>query len=367
MPETYEVLVPLLNPNEPEARLSELLVANGQQVKKGAILCALETTKSTAELVAEKKGYVIGLQAAVGDMLRAGERLCWLANEADWQPPEPELIPAPSIEAGLPEGLRITEPALTLAQQADLDLFSLPIGPLITKKDVREVLNRELEMLHEIPDGPFDAQALIIYGGGGHGKSLIDLLHTLGTFQPVGLIDDGLEAGAEVMGLTVFGGGGLLAALSERGLRLAANAVGGVGDIGSRVRVFERILEAGFTCPTLIHPKAFVEPSARLTDGVQVFPHAYVGSDADVGFGVIVNTGSVVSHDCRLEAYANVAPGALLAGGVIVGEGALIGMGVTVNLNVKIGAGARVGNSAVIKQDVPQGMIVHAGAMWPPS
>jgi sugar O-acyltransferase (sialic acid O-acetyltransferase NeuD family) len=159
----------------------------------------------------------------------------------------------------------------------------------------------------------------------------------------------------------------LLAALSERGLRLAANAVGGVGDIGSRVRVFERILEAGFTCPTLIHPKAFVEPSARLTDGVQVFPHAYVGSDADVGFGVIVNTVSVVSHDCRLEAYANVAPGALLAGGVIVGEGALIGMGVTVNLNVKIGAGARVGNSAVIKQDVPQGMIVHAGAIWPPS
>jgi acetyltransferase EpsM len=367
MPEAYEVLVPLLNPNEPEARLSELLVVNGQQVKKGVILCALETTKSTAELVAEKEGYVIGLQAAAGDILRAGERLCWLADEADWQPPEPGQISTPSIEAGLPEGLRITEPALRLAQQADLDLFSLPIGPLITKKNVREVLNREREMVPKLPDGPFDAQALIIYGGGGHGKSLIDLLHALGTFQPVGLIDDRLEAGTEVMGLTVFGGGGLLVALSERGLRLAVNAVGGVGDVGSRVRVFERILAAGFTCPTLIHPKAFVEPSAHLADGVQVFPNAYVGSDADVGFGVIVNTGSVVSHDCRLEAYANIAPGALLAGGVMIGEGVLIGMSVTVNLNVEIGSGARVGNSAVVKQDVPQGTIVHAGAMWPPS
>lgn len=367
MPETIEVLVPLLNPNEPEARLSELLVVNGQQVKQGVILCTLETTKSTTELVAHKKGYVFGLQAAVGDMLRAGERLCWLADEADWQPPEPEPISAPSIEGGLPKGLRITEPALTLAQQADLDLSSLPIGPLITKENVREVLNREREMAYELPHGPFDPQTLIIYGGGGHGKSLIDLVRTLGTFQLVGLIDDGLEVGTEVMGLTVFGGGGLLAALAERGLRLAVNAVGGVGDIRSRVRVFDRILEAGFTCPTLIHPKAFVEPSARLADGVQVFTNAYVGSDAEVGFGVIVNTGSVVSHDCRLETYANVAPGALLAGGVTIGEGALIGMGVTINLNVKIGAGARVGNSAVVKQDVPQGAIVHAGSIWPPS
>ncbi|HEY44463.1 MAG TPA: hypothetical protein G4O11_10835, partial [Anaerolineae bacterium] len=234
MPETFEVLVPLLNPNEPEARLSELLVANGQQVKQGGILCTLETTKSTAELSAQKEGYVIGLQATIGDMLRAGNRLCWLADEADWQPPEPEQISAPSIEGGLPKGLRITEPALTLAQQADLDFSSLPIGPLITKKIIREVMIRESDMAPKLPDGPFNPQAMIIYGGGGHGKSLIDLVHALGTFQLVGLIDDGLEVGTEVMDLTVFGSGRLLSTLAERGLRLAVNAVGGVGDIGSR-------------------------------------------------------------------------------------------------------------------------------------
>jgi hypothetical protein len=94
-------------------------------------------------------------------------------------------------------------------------------------------------MTYELPDGPFEPNALIIYGGGGHGKSLIDLLRALGTFQIVGLIDDGLEAGSEVMGITVFGGGTLLAPFAERGLRLAVNAVGGVGDIGSRVRVFD--------------------------------------------------------------------------------------------------------------------------------
>lgn len=367
MSDPFEVLVPLLNPNEPESRLSELHVTNGQLVKQDAVLCTLETTKSTAELGAHREGYVIGLQATIGDMVRAGVRLCWLADEVDWQPPVLEHVTEPSQEGALPEGLRITEPALTLAQQADLNLSSLPIGPLITQEIVREAIAREREMTYELPEGPFDPNALIIYGGGGHGKSLIDLIREMGTYKIVGLIDDGLEAGSEVMGLPVFGGGHLLTTLAERGLRLAINAVGGVGDIGSRVKVFERIMNAGFTCPTLIHLKAFVEPSAHLADGVQVFPNAYVGSEAKVGFGVIVNTSAVVSHDCVLEPYANIAPGAKLAGGVTVGEGALIGMGVTINLNVEIGAGARVGNSAVVKQDVPQGAIVHAGAIWPPS
>ena len=367
MPDPFEVLVPLLNPNEPESRLSELHVANGQQVKQGAILCTLETTKSTAELLAQREGYVIGLGATVGDMVRAGVRLCWLADEKNWQPAELEHVLEPSSEGALPEGLRITKPALTLAQEAALDLSSLPMGPLITQEIIREAIAREREMTYELPDGPFEPNALIIYGGGGHGKSLIDLVRALETLDIVGLIDDGLEAGSEVMGLTIFGGGTLLTTLAERGLRLAINAVGGVGDIGSRVRVFERILNAGFTCPTLVHPQAFIEPSAQLDDGVQVFPNAYVGSESKVGFGVIVNTGAVVSHDCRLEPYANVAPGASLAGGVTIGEGALIGMGVTINLNVGIGAGARVGNSAVVKQDVPQGAIVQAGAIWPPS
>lgn len=364
-PNPIEVFVPLLNPNEPEARVAALRVTRGQQVAEGDVLCTLETTKSTVDVVAELEGYVLGLRASVGDMLRAGERLCWLAADAGWQPPETESLEDFPGDDLIPEKLRITKPALALARQADLDLSSLPSGPLVTQETVRQVMAMGRELAYELPEGSFDPQALVIYGGGGHGKSLIDLVRALGDYDLVGVIDDDLVAGTVVMNLPVLGGSEVLATLAERGLRLAANAVGGVGDITSRIRVFERILASGFTCPILVHPRATVEPSARLADGVQVFPNAYVGSEARVSFGAIVNTSAVVSHDCRLDAYVNVAPGALLAGGVTVGEGTLIGMGVTINLDVTVGARARVGNSAVIKQDVPQGAIVRAGAVWP--
>ncbi len=53
-----------------------------------------------------------------------------------------------------------------------------------------------------------------------------------------------------------------------------------------------------------------------------------------LGFGAIVNTGAIVSHDCILGDYVNLSPGAILAGEVSVGSAALVGMGVTVNLRV---------------------------------
>jgi acetyltransferase EpsM len=365
MPDPYEVNIPLLNANEPEARVVALYVSEGDRVAVGAVLCTLETTKSAAEVVAEREGFVASLHAAVGDVLRAGERLCWLAEEADWRPPEPTVV-KPSEGTSIPSGLRITAPALALARDAGLELSSLPVGPLVTQAMVRQVLVVGQEAELDLSDAIYDPRALIIYGGGGHGKSLIDLVRAQGEYDIVGVVDDGLAAESTVMDLPVLGGGGELAVLAKRGVRLAANAVGGVGDMMSRIDVFSRIKEAGFACPTLIHPSAVVEPSAKLASGVQVFPHAYVGSQAEIGFGVIVNTGAVVSHDCHVAAYANIAPGALLAGGVKIGEGVLIGMGVTINLNVSVGAGARVGNSAVVKREVPPGTIVRAGESWPP-
>jgi sugar O-acyltransferase (sialic acid O-acetyltransferase NeuD family) len=205
-----------------------------------------------------------------------------------------------------------------------------------------------------------------VYGGGGHGKSIIDLIRALGTYEIAGIVDDGISKGSHVMGIRVLGGAEVLDEVFERGVVQAVNAVGGVGDVDLRIRIFHRLLAAGFTCPALVHPSATVEPSAKLGEGVQVLPHAYVGSEAELGFGVLLNNGAIVSHDCRLGDYASLAPGALLAGGVVIGDGAQLGMGVTVNLKLSIGRRAQIGNGAVIKGDVLEESVVRAGQIWPP-
>ncbi|GAB4578047.1 MAG: NeuD/PglB/VioB family sugar acetyltransferase [Anaerolineales bacterium] len=361
----FPVLIPLLNPNEPEALLASLQISEGQQVAKGDLLCTLETTKSASELYAEAEGYVIGLRAQAGDTLRAGEILCYLSANREWTPPANAAPRNPAPEAPTPDGLRISRPALALAREKGIALSTLPIGPMITREMVEKMSAATVSPSLSAPSTAFDPAAIIVYGGGGHGKAVIDLLRALRGYRVVGVVDDGMAKGTLVMGVPVLGGSEVLTELAGQGIRQAINAVGGIGNVAARVKVFDKIAEAGFVCPPVIHPTACVEASAELAGGVQVFPQAYVGSEARVGYGAIINTGAIVSHDCQIEGYANISPGAMLAGEVKVGAGALIGMGATVNLGVRIGARARIGNGATVKTEVPEGGVVRAGGVWP--
>ena len=361
MSDFARVLVPLLNPNEYESNLAHLAVVEGQHVGKGDLLASFETTKSTLDLEADGEGYVRGLRFGESDIARAGDLFCYLASDLDSELPVEVSLPTaePLQDGAVPAGLRITKPALALAEKTGIDLSSLPVGVLITEKSLQT--QTALSGLNG------DPASLIIYGGGGHCKSLIDLIRAEGLWQIAGIVDDRLAPGSDVMGVSVLGGGQILGLLRQRGIEYAVNAVGGIGDIAPRLEVFERLRAAGFAMPTVVHPRAYIEPSAIVEEGCQVFYAAYVGSEVKVGFGCIINTGAILSHECKLESYVNISPGAILAGAVTVGEKALVGMGVTVNLGVHIGVGARIGNSAVVKADVPDAARVHAGSVWPQS
>lgn len=364
------VEIPLLNPNEPEALLAAVQVREKEHVQAGAPLFTLETTKSTLEVVAETEGYVVGLQAETGQTVQAGELFCYLAASAGWQPPTlvaPQPAEASGPNADLPDRLRITQPALQLARAQNLDLNDLPVDILVTEKIVRSRLESLPSQRQDgaPPSQPFDPTAIVIYGGGGHGKSLIELLQALGTYRIAGVIDDSLPVGSSILGIPVLGGSARLEELYASGVRLAVNAVGGIGNINARLAVFAILAKAGFACPAVVHPSAWIEPSAELAPGVQVFPQAYVGSAARLGFGCIVNTGAIISHDCLVGEYANLSPGATLAGGVTLGPRTLVGMRATLNLAVQVGAGARIGNGATVKSDVPAGGVVPAGSIWP--
>lgn len=366
MSDPVPVTIPLVNPNEPEALLAALHVQEGQRVEAGDLLCVLETTKSTVDLAAESTGFFHSLEFKEGDTVKAGEILGYLSASPEAIPPrKPERSPAAT---DLPAGLRLTRPARELAETLGIDLARLPGDRLVTEADVRrlhEISAHQANLAPAASELKMDPQAVILYGGGGHAKMLIDLLRGGNTYRIAGILDDGMPAGSQIMGIPILGGGELLAELYASGVRQAVNGVGGVGQVSVRIKVFEKLAKAGFSFPVVVHPSAIVEPSASLAPGAQVFARAYVGGEARVGFGAIASTGCLISHDCLLEDYSIVSPGAILAGEVRIGKGALVGMGVTINLKVSIGEFAKIGNSATVKADIPDRGIVQAGTIWP--
>ena len=185
---------------------------------------------------------------------------------------------------------------------------------------------------------------VVVIGAGGHAKVLISTLTACGV--PVGAVvdDDDTKWGMDAQGTRV---GRIERELGGRGIV-------GIGDNAQR-REMARTLSLEWQ--TVVHPSAYVHPSAKLGRGTVVFAGAVVQPDAVIGDHVIVNTGATVDHDCVVDDYAHLAPGVHLAGSVHVGEGAFLGIGSVVSPGVKIGRWATVGAGAVAIRDVADGVV----------
>jgi sugar O-acyltransferase (sialic acid O-acetyltransferase NeuD family) len=359
MAEPFAVEVPLLNPNEPEAMVVEVAIADGEPISEGDLLCVLETSKSVEDVYAPASGYVIGLASTLGTTVTAGNVLCYIAPDPDWAPPEGDDRGG---EEAPPADLNITDPALAMAKELGVDLATLPRGMLVTERAVREAAAGSVPVTLEAA-APFDSASVIVFGAGGHGKTLIELIRADGALDPVGVIDDSPSV-SELLGVPVIGSRHDLTDIRGDGIALAVNAIGGITNMSVRVEVSGLLTAAGFMMPVLIHPSAVVEASAKVGPGAQVLARSYVGSDVVLADGVILNTGAVVSHDCVIGSHANISPGCLLAGGVTVGPRTLLGMGVTTYLGIDIGSDVRVGNSATVNGNVPDGRKIRAGSSW---
>ena len=192
-------------------------------------------------------------------------------------------------------------------------------------------------------------QRVVILGGSGHAKVVIDILQSRGDIQLEGYLAPVEEAPA-LCGTPWLGNDNSLPMLLEQGVRTAFVAI---GDNALRKERMEVLLRMGYRLINAISPHATVSRHATLGAGISVMPGAVINAEANLGDGVIVNTNASVDHDCLIGAFCHVAPGCSLAGRVRVGEGAFLGTQTAVIPGISIGAWATVGAGSVVIRDLP--------------
>ena len=196
------------------------------------------------------------------------------------------------------------------------------------------------------------AAGVVIIGGGGHAKVVIESLRAAG--ETVAVIVDADPTPREVLGVPVVGDDLALQGLRAQGFSKLFVAV---GDNRLRQTLGRKARELGFGLVNAIHPSAMISASARLGEGVAVMAGAVVNAESQVGDLAIINTGAVVDHDCRLGVACHVAPASALAGGVNVGDRAFLGVGVRVIPGVTIGADTVVGAGGVVVRNLPDAVL----------
>lgn len=197
---------------------------------------------------------------------------------------------------------------------------------------------------------------VLIYGGGRLGQQVV---RVIGSHFPehelLGVIDDVQPAGLEIIpGVDVIGSLDDIATTSDHdAAHTAIIPAIGYTDQTARGRALDRARGYGYRFLTLVHPQAWVEPSATLGEGVIALAGTLVDQGAQVGDFCYLDQGVKIGEDTTLVGNAYLAAGAILCGGVTVGRDTFVGAGAVITDGVIVGDGCVVNAQSLVHRDLP--------------
>jgi len=184
---------------------------------------------------------------------------------------------------------------------------------------------------------------ILIVGGGGHARSLIDVIEQEGKFNIVGIIDKKELIGSSVLGYKIIGSDDDLEELRKD----CEFAVVGVGQIKTpkvRIKIFNQLKELDFKLPTIISPRAYISKYASIKEGSVVMHNALINANAKIGRNCIINTKALIEHDVVVEDNSHISTGAILNGGVRVKKSSFIGSNATIREYIEVGGFIKAGS-----------------------
>jgi sugar O-acyltransferase (sialic acid O-acetyltransferase NeuD family) len=132
----------------------------------------------------------------------------------------------------------------------------------------------------------------------------------------------------------------------------------GIGHNGIRSKVQKNLVQFLGMPINAIHPSAVISASVELGKGVMIAANATINPVVTIGQGVICNTSCSIDHECAIEDFVHIAPGAVLCGNVKVGAGTFVGANTVVKQGITIGKNVTIGAGSVIIRDVPDNLTV---------
>ncbi|OIO38526.1 MAG: hypothetical protein AUJ71_02885 [Candidatus Omnitrophica bacterium CG1_02_49_16] len=184
---------------------------------------------------------------------------------------------------------------------------------------------------------------VIIIGGGGHAKVLLEIL-IIKKIKVYGFtdLDENRKLSLGKVRLKYLGKDEVIKKFSPKKFDLV-NGLGSVGidTLRKRSQKFMEFKNLQFRFLNVIHPRAIISKDVKdaiaLNEGVQIMAGANIRPGSEIGDNTIVNTGASIDHDCHIGTHVHIAPGVVLSGGVEMGDSCHIGTGSLIRNGIKIG------------------------------
>ena len=184
---------------------------------------------------------------------------------------------------------------------------------------------------------------LIIYGCGGHARSILNTSFEIYAKDEIMLVDDNARENEKILGCRV-----------EKKISNKDDApfIVAVGDNTKRQQIFESRCAYGENPVSIISATAMIGIDSEIDKGTFVAKKNYIGPEVRIGKNSIINTGSIIEHETIIGNHTHIAPGATICGRCRIGNNVLIGAGATVKDCIEICDNVIVGAGAVVINDI---------------
>ncbi|WP_242834790.1 acetyltransferase [Acetobacterium malicum] len=200
---------------------------------------------------------------------------------------------------------------------------------------------------------------LLLIGGDGHCKSVIEAILLSGEYNEIGIIDQPQKVGSEVLGVKIIGNDSDLPDLKEKGFEYAFISLGSIGNPKRRVELFKILFQLSFRMPIIVHPSANISYYCEIEEGIFIGKNVTVNGDAKVLKNSILNTGCIIEHDCQIGSFAHIAPGVVLSGNVRIGNNTHIGAATVIRQDISIGDNAVIGIGSVVTKEIGDNCLAY--------
>ncbi len=180
------------------------------------------------------------------------------------------------------------------------------------------------------------AGKIVIFGCGGHSRSVTDVLLSIRPQADVVFVDSNARPGEKLYGFDIRGE----YELGDEQVFLA------IGDNEARKRQLESI--EGRNLISIIAASAHLGHRSTIEAGCFVGNFCHIGPESVIGRNTILNTAAIIEHEVRIGEHCHIGPNATVSGRGKIGDLVFVGVGATVKdyisicSNVVIGAGATV-------------------------
>lgn len=196
------------------------------------------------------------------------------------------------------------------------------------------------------------SERVLVVGGGGHAKVVIELLQESGYEIPFCITAEDFDE--VIFDIPILKGDLNLVRLYNEGFR---NVFVAIGNNAIRAKLIVKVLGLGYQLVNAIGVSAKISPSVKLGKGIAIMNGAVINALACIGDGCIINTGASIDHDCSIGEMVHIGPRCGLAGNILVGAGAFLGIGVMVKPGVRIGSNSVLGAGGAVISDIPANVI----------